>query len=119
MENKSIAEKIAMGVGVTTVLAAMFGAYCLYGSKNSDKNRKKMKAWMYQAKGEIMEQLENTSDATEEIYNKIVKEVTEKYQALKNIDKKDIDDFIEGFKKHWQQMQNGDCHCDKAHTLQS
>ena len=70
---------------MATVAAAIAGTYFLYGSKNATKNRKKIKSWTLKAKGEILEQLESLSEVNEKIYHKIVDEVSDKYQALKNI----------------------------------
>jgi hypothetical protein len=102
MENNSISKSIAVGAGIAVALIA--GTYFLYGSKNATKNRKKVKAWSLKAKGEILEQLENLSEVNEEIYHKIVKEVSDKYQAVKNIDKNDIVEFIEELEGHWKNI---------------
>jgi hypothetical protein len=100
MKNKII-KNIALGAGVATAIA---GIYFLYGSKSAAKNRKKVKAWTFKAKGEILEQFENLSEMSEEAYDKIVKEVSEKYQALKNIDKKDIEEFVAELKSYWKNI---------------
>jgi len=95
---------VATGAGIATVAAAIAGTYLLYGSKNAPKNRRKVKSWMLKARGEILEQLENISEVNEKIYHKIVKEVADKYQALKNIDKKDIAEFVDELKGHWKNI---------------
>lgn len=101
MGKNSIIKGIALGAGIT---AALVGTYFFYGSKNAAKNRKKIKPWMLKAKKEILEQLKNLSKINEKIYYKIVKEVLGKYQALKNIDKKDITEFVEELKSHWENI---------------
>jgi gas vesicle protein len=101
MKNKII-KGAAVGAGIAAVIA---GTYFLYGSKNSTKNRKKVKSWMLQAKGEILERIENISEVSEDGYNKIVKEVADKYQALKKIDKRDITEFVEEIKSHWKDIE--------------
>ncbi len=100
--NNSISKSIAVGAGVAVAVIA--GAYFLYGSKNAAKNRKKVKAWSLKAKGEILEQIENLSEVNEEIYHKIVKEVSDKYQAVKNIDKNDIAEFVKDLESHWKNI---------------
>jgi hypothetical protein len=105
MKKNSVANDMAIGAGIATVAAAIAGTYFIYGSKNAAKNRKKVKSWMLKAKGEILEQLESLSEINEEIYHKIVKEVSDKYQALKNIDKQDMAEFIEELKSHWKNIE--------------
>jgi hypothetical protein len=90
---------------VAAAVAAIAGAYFLYGSKNAPKNRKKVKAWSLKAKGEVLEKLEKLSDVNEQIYHKIVDEVSEKYQKMKNIDQKDIAEFIKELKSHWKKIE--------------
>jgi gas vesicle protein len=102
--NHSIIKGIAVGAGIATVAAAIAGTYFLYGSKNASKNRKKVKAWTFKAKGEILEQLENLSEVSEGAYHKIIKDVSNKYQELKNIDKNDITEFTEELKSHWKNI---------------
>ena len=101
MKNNSMAKGFALGAGVTT---ALVGAYLLYGSKDALKNRKKVQSWMLSAKGEILEKMENLSEINEEVYQKIVAEVSDKYQTLKNIDKKDIEEFVDDLKDYWKNI---------------
>jgi len=104
MKNNSIVKGVAMGAGIATAVAVTAGAYFLYGSKNANKNRKKVKSWTLKAKGEILEKLENISEVNEEIYQKIVEGVSKKYQALKNINEKDIAEFVKELKGHWKNI---------------
>jgi hypothetical protein len=101
MKKNSIIKSVALGA---TITAAIAGTYFLYGSKNASKNRRKVKSWMLKARGEILERLENISEVNENIYRKIVKDVSEEYQALKNIDKKDIAEFVDELKGHWKNI---------------
>lgn len=100
MENK-IAKGVVVGAGIAAVIA---GTYFLYGAKDSVKNRKKVKAWMFKAKGEILEQLENLSEVSEEKYHKIVKEVSEKYKTAKKLEEKEVAEFIDELKGHWENI---------------
>ncbi|MCX6723724.1 MAG: hypothetical protein NT155_00940 [Candidatus Staskawiczbacteria bacterium] len=104
MKNHQIIKGAAVGAGVATVAAAIAGTYFLYGAKDSAKNRKKIKAWMLKAKGEVLEQLENLSEISESAYKKIIKEVSGKYQVLKNINKKDVAEFSDELKGHWKNI---------------
>jgi DNA-directed RNA polymerase subunit F len=105
MDNKKIATGVAVGAGIAAAVAAVAGAYFLYGAKDAAKNRKKVKAWSLKAKGEILEKLEKLSDVSEEVYNKIVDEVSEKYKKVKNIDQEDIEKFGKELKSHWRKME--------------
>lgn len=106
MEKKhNVGKDILIGVGIAAVVAAAAGTYFLYGSKNAVKNRKKVKGWMLKAKGEILEKLENLKEVNEEIYHKIVNEVSNKYQAVKSIDKKDVVEFAKELKSHWKSIE--------------
>ena len=63
-----------------------------------------MKGWMLKAMGEVLEKLEGLSEVSEQVYHKIVREVADKYQAAKNIDKKDIEEFVKELKSHWKSI---------------
>ncbi|MCX6719581.1 MAG: hypothetical protein NTV36_00500 [Candidatus Staskawiczbacteria bacterium] len=104
MENNKVIKGVATGAGLVALVAAAAGMYFLYGSKDSVKNRKKVKSWMLQAKGEVLEQLENLSEVNEDVYKKIVKEVSDKYQALKSIDQEDVMEFMDELKGHWKNI---------------
>jgi uncharacterized membrane protein YfbV (UPF0208 family) len=106
MENKNnLGKGILAGSAVVAMVATIAGAYFLYGSKNATKNRKQVKAWMLKAKGEILEKIENISEISEPMYHKIVQEVADKYQAVKNIDKKDIEAFVKELQSHWKGIE--------------
>jgi len=80
--------------------AAVAGAYFLYG-KNAAKNRKVVKGWSLKAKGEILDQMEKGKEMTEEAYNKVIDKVSQKYQAVKNIDRSELDQMAKELKGHW------------------
>lgn len=103
-KKNNLAKDVLIGAGLVAVVAAAAGAYFLYGSKNAKQNRKKVKAWTLKAKGEILEKLEKLKDINEGIYHKIVNEVSNKYQALKSIDKNDVMEFARELKSHWKSI---------------
>ncbi len=106
MEKKNnVVKDVLMGAGLVAVAAAAAGTYFLYGSKNAPKNRKKIHAWSLKAKGEILEKLENLKEVNEETYHKVIKDVTDKYQTLKKVDKKDVMEFVDELKKHWKGIE--------------
>ena len=49
--------KMAIGVGIAALAAAAAGAYYLYGSDKSAKNRKHIKSWMLKMKAEVMDKI--------------------------------------------------------------
>jgi hypothetical protein len=103
-KNNYLRNGIMIGVGVTALAAAIAGTYFMYGSKNAAKNRRQVKSWMLKAKGEVMEKIENLSDLSEEMYQKIVQEEANKYGALKNIEKNEVSEFVEELKSHWKDI---------------
>ena len=105
MAKKSIGKDVAIGVGIAAAVAAVAGAYFLYGAKEAPKNRKKIKAWSLRAKGEVLEKLEKLSDINEEVYHKIVDDVSEKYKKVKNIDLEDLEKFVGELKSHWKKIE--------------
>jgi hypothetical protein len=92
----------AFGVGV---LAALAGAYFLYGSKDAAKNRKKIKGWTLKAKGEVLEKLEKVQDTTETEYGAIVDAVMRKYAAMKSVDTSEVDSLGKDLKRHWKNFK--------------
>ena len=100
-KNNSVAKGVAVGAGLAVLTAAAAGAYFLYGSKNAKKNRKQVKSWSLKAKGEILERLENLSEVNQAVYESIVKEVTDKYQTLKNLTPEDAIEFAGELKNYW------------------
>jgi len=105
MENKKLVKGAAIGVGIAAAVAAVAGAYFLDGAKDAAKNRKKVKAWSLKAKGEILGKLEKLSDVSEDVYNKIVDEVSEKYKKLKDVDMEDVENLVKELKSHWKKME--------------
>ena len=98
----SLAGEMAVGAGI---IAAMAGAYFMYGAKDAAKNRKKVKGWVLKAKGEVVEKLEKVQHATQEQYEATVDTVLNKYQAVKNIDIEEVDSLRKDLKRHWKGFQ--------------
>jgi len=94
--------EMAVGAGI---IAAMAGAYFLYGGKDAAKNRKKVKGWVLKAKGEVLEKLEKVQHATQDQYETTVDTVLNKYQAVKSIDTTEVDSLRKDLKKHWKGFQ--------------
>lgn len=97
-------QKWGIGIGVTTAVAAMAGAYFLYGSKDAERNRKKVKSWMLKAKAEVLEGIERAQDMTKEEYEELVNTIGAAYADLQDASKKDIREFKDEMKSHWENI---------------
>lgn len=103
----SNAQKISIGVGLTTAAVAAAGAYFLYGSKDASKNRKKVKSWALKAKGEVLEALEKADKMTEDEFRDIVANVIGTYAKMQNVSKSDISEFKKEMAENWQGLVKG------------
>ena len=106
-EQKGISaeKKIGIGIVLTAAAASAIGSYFLYGSKDAEKNRKKVKGWMLKAKGEVLEQLEKTKHLTYDEYVQIIGQVGSVYAGLQDTSKKDIQDFTTEMKSYWEALK--------------
>ncbi len=101
MAQKKNSGSKAVVAGIVGLTAAAIGAYYLYGHKDAEKNRAKVKGWMLKAKGEVLDELEKVQDVTESVYMAAVDAVAKRYNELKNIDAADLETFIKEMKGHW------------------
>ena len=101
----SQAQKVGVGIGLTTAAVAAAGVYFLYGSKDAKKNRKKVKGWMIKARGDILEALEKADGITQEEYNALVEAVGGAYSRLQNASQSEIKDFKKEMKEHWKDIE--------------
>lgn len=101
-----IKKDVLIGAGIASLVAGVAGTYFLYGSKSAPKNRKKIRGWALKAKGEVLEKLEFVSDMSEEMYHSIVKEISDKYKGLKNIDISEIEEFVAELIPYWGKIKN-------------
>ena len=94
-------------------LAAAAGAYYFYGSKEATKHRHQMKAWAVKAKGDVMDQLEQMKDLSQETYEQAVSDVVSKYKELKKASPKELDLLKKELNGHWKNIAK---HLPKAPT---
>ncbi|MEZ4104437.1 MAG: hypothetical protein R3B60_04085 [Candidatus Paceibacterota bacterium] len=94
---------LGVAVGLSAVAAAV-GAYFMYGSKKAAKNRKAVKSWMFKAKADILESLENTQDMTKKEYDKLIDTVSTSYSNIQNATKADMAAFKREMKEHWLEI---------------
>lgn len=92
-----------MGLGLAALAATAAGAYFLYGSSAS-KQKKKIKGWMLRMKGEVLDGLEGLQIVSEAGYDKVIDQVSKKYQAAKNIDKDEIAAITKELKGYWKNI---------------
>lgn len=100
----SNAQKLGIGVGLTTAAVAAAGAYFLYGSKDAPQNRKKVKSGILKAKAEVLEVLENAQEITEDEFHELVDGVVSSYAKVKSLSKKDLAEFKKEMKENWQDL---------------
>jgi hypothetical protein len=100
----SASQKLSIGVGLTAAAVTAAGAYFLYGSDDAPKNRKKVKGWMLQAKGEVLERLEDAKHMTEDEFQVLVENVIDTYDKAKNLSKKEMKDFRKEMEENWQDL---------------
>lgn len=109
MKNKNNKKKdnheVAIGLGVTALAAAAAGAYFLYGSKKGPARRKALKSWTVKMKGEVMEEIENAKELTQDTYHDVIDKVSKKYEALQNIDQDELKETVKRLKGHWKDIK--------------
>lgn len=97
----SNAQKLGIGVGLTTAAVAAVGAYFLYGSKDASKNRKQVKSWALKAKGEVLSVLEKAEKITEGEFKQLVDGVVASYAKVEKVSKKELDEFKKEMGENW------------------
>jgi len=100
----SDAQKLGIGVGLTTAAVAAAGAYFLYGSKDAPDNRKKVKSGILRAKAEVLETLENAKEITEDEFHDLVNGVVETYSKAQSLSKKDLSEFKSEMVDNWEDL---------------
>jgi hypothetical protein len=98
----SNAQKLGIGIGLTSAAVAAAGAYFLYGSKGAAKNRKVVKSWAIKAKGEVLEAIEKAEQITEDEFNKLVGTVVSTYSNAQKISRNELSDFKNEMTDNWK-----------------
>ncbi len=91
----------ALGAGVAALAAA---SYYFFGPEGK-KNRDNLKSWMIKMKGEVIEKMESAKEVSEEVYNKIVDTVANKYAKAGKISEKEIIAFAQSLKSQWKGIE--------------
>jgi hypothetical protein len=98
------AQKLGIGVGLTTAAVAAAGAYFLYGSKDAPENRKKMKSGILKAKAEVLEVLEDAHEITEDEFHDLVNGVVATYSKVQSLSQRDLKDFKVEMLENWEEL---------------
>ncbi len=102
----STTKKVLTGVGIAAAAAAaLAGVYFLYGTKEGAVRRKKIKSWVLKMKGDVLEELENLKVVNQEVYEKTVDAVTNKYAQLKHVAPPELAKVAKELKGYWLSMQ--------------
>ena len=101
----STAQKVGLGIGLTAAAVTAAGAFFLYGSKVAPQNRKKVKSWMFKAKGEILEALEKAEAITEAEYRTLVKNASDACGSMQKATKGEMKEFATEMQDHWKKLQ--------------
>ncbi len=96
---------VGIGLGIAALAAAVAGAYYLYGSDKSAKNRKHVKSWMLKMKADVMDEVENIKDLSQTAYDKVIDQVSEKYAKIKDVDTDELKALAVRMKSHWKEIQ--------------
>jgi len=96
---------LGIGMGIAALVATVAGAYYLYGSDKSAKNRKQVKSWMLKMKADVMDEIENVKDLSQETYDKTVDTVSKKYAQIKTVDTDELKALTERMKSHWKEIE--------------
>lgn len=97
--------QVGVGVGITAALVSAAGAYFLYGSKNAEKNRKKVKSWTLKAKAEVLEGIEKAKDMTKEDYDMLIDKTAKMYSKVKDASTEELIGFAKEMKSHWKTLE--------------
>jgi len=95
-------EKI-VGAGLGVAAVAALGTYLMYG-KRGEKNRKQIAGWMLKMKGEVLEKVEQARDITREEYDRIVDEVSARYEKLGEAGAEELKHITGELKDAWQHL---------------
>jgi len=101
----STGSKEAIGLGVAAMAAAAAGAYYLYGSTESKAHRRAVKSWMFKAKAEIMDEIENMKEVNESAYKQAVAKVAKKYKDVKGMDRQELAELANRLQGYWKDIK--------------
>ncbi len=92
-------------VSLTAAAVAAAGFYFLYGKKESEKNRRLVKSWVFKAKGEILEKLEMLGKISSQEFEDLIDDAVKAYEGLKGVTKTDLNSFKSEMLEHWSLLE--------------
>ncbi|OGD32619.1 hypothetical protein A3C91_02015 [Candidatus Azambacteria bacterium RIFCSPHIGHO2_02_FULL_52_12] len=98
------AAKVGLGLAAAAAAATAAGAYFFTGKKGA-ANRKKAKAWAVKAKKEVVKGIHALKKVDQKAYHAVVHGVMKGYDAVKDIDKKEVAALAGELKSHWKNIQ--------------
>ena len=104
MKHKTSVTKLGGAFIAGAAAAAAAGIYYLYGPKGK-KHQKQVEGWVVQAKGEILEKLENTKELTQEKYEEIVDKAIQHYAQIKKVSKEKAENLAQELREHWKNIE--------------
>src|SRR5687768_6232250 len=102
-KGKRAGAAFAVSAGIAALSAA---AYILFGPRGK-QNRRELRSWAVKMKGEMIERFEKVEDLTEPVYQRIVKEVSQKYAKRTGVDKQELRAIVADMRKHWKHIARG------------
>ncbi|MEN9604880.1 MAG: hypothetical protein RJB39_565 [Candidatus Parcubacteria bacterium] len=104
-KDMSTGKKVAIAAGVTGLLvAATLGTHFLFNTKKGKQSLKHIKSWAFKMKAEVLEKLEKAKEVNEEIYGKIVDELSAKYQKVKGMTVEEVHEIASELKSQWRKI---------------
>lgn len=105
-DKTSTMKKVAIATGVTGLLvAATLGANFLFNTKKGKQSLKHIKSWAFKMKAEMLEKLERAKEVNQEIYNRVVDELGEKYKKVKGMTVEEVTEIVQELKSQWRNVQ--------------
>ncbi|MEK7552238.1 MAG: YtxH domain-containing protein [Patescibacteria group bacterium] len=99
--NSFLSKGVVMGITAAGAALLVF----LYGTKKGKEERKKIKDWVSTLKDEIIQKLESLKDINKEVYDKVVDEVSEKFNQIKDLSQAEIEVVKKTLKGGWEDMK--------------
>ncbi|MDT8286542.1 MAG: hypothetical protein RQ748_05485 [Elusimicrobiales bacterium] len=98
---KRSTKAISTGMGIAALAA--LGTYFLTG-KRGEKNRKAIAGWTLKMKGEVLEKAEKLKELNKEAYEKIVDDVTRRYERVGRASASELKNMKSELKGAWKHI---------------
>lgn len=91
-------------VALTTLAAMIAGAY-FFGSSEATKRRRLVRGWAMRAKADVLDSIERLSNVDRQTYLDAVDAVLKRYQAMKEIDAKELVALGKELRGYWKDVK--------------